>query len=247
MLGRKRAVGTFLAFIVCLSLGGVATVWSQISFSDGEFVRGQDGSLWVVRDGVRYTIRFTDDDGSVAEFPDGGEIGSIYEVVPANQVSSAPAPEPTPRPAPVPTQPPAPPPAPVNPAAALLRQRVSNLCSIISQSRFTAVIERADWSQSVLGAQSSGYFVVVVAAVTNDGQTPDDPFMIAVLVDQRGRRFESLSSTSFPPYFDLTRQFGVRSHVTDIQPGLTQRILWVYEVPADVTSLRIVSDRPTCR
>jgi hypothetical protein len=144
------------------------------------------------------------------------------------------------------SSPPSPTPTPADDRG-LVGQTVAELCASISRTRFTATIERAQFATQVMGVSSSGYWVIVVAAVTNTGAQPDEPFRIAVLIDERGRRFESLSSLDFPPYFDVRRQLGVRSHVDDIQPGITAQVLWVFEVPRDVRRLQLASAVARCR
>jgi hypothetical protein len=89
-------------------------------------------------------------------------------------------------------------------------------------------------------------YAVVVVNVTNDGDVPDVAFKLGVLKDERGRRFEALSATSFGPYFDLTREYGVGSHVDTVQPGLASRVLWVFEVPSTVQRLTLEPSAP-CR
>lgn len=232
-------VSALVVAVVAL-LTGVTALASQPPLPDGAFVLGQDGTGWIVADGAKYRIAWTfDEQDALALLPEGGEVRFLGEAVallglgPTSTVvpvSGAPLPTPTP----------------VDDRG-LVGQTAAGLCSSISRSRFTATIERAQFTAQVMGVSSSGYWVIVVASVTNTGAQPDDPFRVAVLIDERGRRFESLSSSDFPPYFDVQRQLGVRSHVDDIQPGITAQVLWVFEVPRDVRRLQLASAAARCR
>ncbi len=223
-------------------LAGVTALASQPSLPEGAFVLGQDGTGWLVAGGAKYRIAWTfDEQDALALLPEGGEVRSVSDAAallglsPTSAVTPAANP-PAPSPSPTPTD-----------DRGLVGQTAVGLCSSLSRTRFTATIEQAQFATQVMGVSSSGYWVIVIAAVTNTGAQPDDTFRIAVLVDERGRRFESLSSLDFPPYFDVMRQQGVRSHVDDIQPGITARVLWVFEVPRDVRRLRLASAVDRCR
>lgn len=233
-------VGALIVALALPLLVGVTVRASQPSLPDGAFVLGQDGTGWIVAGGAKYRIAWTfDEQDALALLPEGGDVRSLNEVVlllglnptpVATPVSNAPSPTPAP-----------------SDDRGLVGQTAVELCSSISRTRFTATIERAQFATQVMGISSSGYWVIVVASVTNTGAQPDDTFRIAVLVDERGRRFESLSSSDFPPYFDVRRQLGVRSHVDDIQPGITAQVLWVFEVPRDVRRLQLASAVARCR
>jgi hypothetical protein len=235
-------VGALIVALALPLLVGVTVRASQPSLPDGAFVLGQDGTGWIVAGGAKYRIAWTFDEQDVlALLPEGGEVRSVSDAVALLGLSPTPAVAPisgTPAPSPPPT---------ATDDRGLVGQTAVGLCSSLSRTRFTATIERAQFATQVMGISSSGYWVIVVAAVTNTGAQPDDTFRIAVLVDERGRRFESLSSSDFPPYFDVRRQLGVRSHVDDIQPGITAQVLWVFEVPRDVRRLQLASAVARCR
>ena len=143
---------------------------------------------------------------------------------------------------------PAMPAAPRSPVAGLVGQTFTNLCSYISLSNFSAHIDTAEWTKTKLGATApgNGMWAILIATVTNTGRKPDDAFLIADLVDERGRTFEMVTSDDFPPYYDLRRQLGTAYLTDTIQPGLAKQALWVYLVPGDVASLRLVSHAPNC-
>lgn len=241
MIPHARRIGICITAAATL-LAGVTALASQPSLPEGAFVLGQDGTGWIVAGGAKYRIAWTfDEQDALALLPEGGEVRSVSDAAALLGLS------PTPAVAPV-SSPPAPSPSPTpTDDRGLVGQTAVELCSSLSRTRFTATIEQAQFATQVMGVSSSGYWVIVVAAVTNTGAQPDDTFRIAVLVDERGRRFESLSSSDFPPYFDVRRQLGVRSHVDDIQPGITAQVLWVFEVPRDVRWLRLASAVGRCR
>jgi hypothetical protein len=235
-------VGALIVALALPLLVGVTVRASQPSLPDGAFVLGQDGTGWIVAGGAKYRIAWTfDEQDALALLPEGGEVRSVSDAVALLGLSPTPAVAPisgTPAPSPPPT---------ATDDRGLVGQTAVGLCSSLSRTRFTATIEQAQFATQVMGISSSGYWVIVVASVTNTGAQPDDTFRIAVLVDERGRRFESLSSSDFPPYFDVRRQLGVRSHVDDIQPGITAQVLWVFEVPRDVRRLQLASAVARCR
>jgi|SRR5579875_225032 len=157
--------------------------------------------------------------------------------------------------APTANQPPTPPPSPAtsapatnNPVSTLIGKTATNLCSYISDSNFTAHVDSAEWTKTKLGATApgNGMWAILVVTVTNTGLKPDDALLLADLVDERGRTFKMVTSDDFPPYYDLRRQLGVAYLTDTIQPGLSKQVLWVYLVPGDVTSLRLVSHAPNC-
>ncbi len=234
--------GALIVAVALPLLAGVTVRASQPLLPDGTFVLGQDGTGWIVAGGAKYRIAWTfDEQDALALLPEGGEVRSVSDAVALLGLS------PTPTVAPISGTPDPSPPPTATDDRGLVGQTAVELCSSLSRTRFTATIEQAQFATQVMGVSSSGYWVIVVAAVTNTGAQPDDTFRIAVLVDERGRRFESLSSLDFSPYFDVLRQLGVRSHVDDIQPGITAPVLWVFEVPRDVRRLRLASAVGRCR
>lgn len=251
---RFKLLGTLSAVILALLV--LAPGHTQESFLEGGFVRGQDGSLWVVGNGVRHGLDVVDDSaGILTAWPEGeraatlGQLNALLAPQPAPTLAEA-APEPIPAPTPASTPDPTPAPTspPSNPAAGLVGQTAGNLCGIISKSRFTATVQRAEWLKTAGGQTASGMWVIVVANVRNDGTVPDDPFRVMNLRDERGRTFSSASLSDFPPYFDLLRQYDARSDVTDIQPGLSTRSLFIYEIPETVQQLTLVPAETTrCR
>ena len=250
----QRIVLVLAGVALGLTLGASA-LRSQTALPTGAFVRGPDGTGYVISPAGRHPIAWTDDDGSnldaLAEAEPVASIEQANALLGLGSVATAPPPPPAPtaRPAPPPALAPRPTtaPAPSTPADGLVGTTVSGLCSSISRSTFTATVERAIWTREAVGQTSAGVYVIVIARVTNDGSVPDDAFAIARLIDNRNRSFSSLSSSDFRGYFDLVQQYGVRSSVTNIQPGLSGMTLWIFEVPPDVQSLRLASGQGTCR
>jgi hypothetical protein len=232
-----------LGAILGLTVRNTIHVGSQTPFAEGTFVMGQDGSTWIVGGGLRYPIVWTiDDQNALSTLSDGPSVSSVADIASIFGLTTPPSRTPAPMvPAPMPTR------APLNDAG-LTGQTISDACGLLSRARFTVTVERAELSINVMGEQASGQWVIIIANVTNNGNVPDDPFQIIVLRDERGRRFEPLGSTDFPPYFNLRRQLGVRSYVDDIQPGLSARVLFVFQVPLDVQRLQLAPAETTrCR
>jgi hypothetical protein len=75
--------GWVLAAMLLLA-GGAGWAASQAPFRPGAFVAGQDGSRWIVGDGVRLRINFAlDDTNALATLPDGPAVSTVDEAVAA--------------------------------------------------------------------------------------------------------------------------------------------------------------------
>jgi hypothetical protein len=227
-----------LAIVALVSITAASAALSQSPPPDGVFVRGSDGSSWVVSSGTRYRIAFLDDNGSLEALPDGGTVSSLVEVP-----SGAPqSPPPSPAPSMV-----SPAPAPNDPVSSLIGQSADGLCANISQSQFAITVDQAIGRQVVSGQATDGLWVIVIGRVTNTGNRPDDPFLTFRLQDERGRQFAQLGGFESPDLPPLLAEFSAQRHSTSIQPGLSAKALFLFEAPADVRELRVVSSNPGCR
>jgi hypothetical protein len=100
-----------------------------------------------------------------------------------------------------------------------------------------------DWNSNV-SYSTSGMFIRLGFALENQGDEPIklNPYgegaVIAYLVDERERQFAEL---------DYGYSFGELCHYTEINPGLTESCVMVFEVPENVSSLtlRLSQDNET--
>lgn len=97
-------------------------------------------------------------------------------------------------------------------------------------------------------------YVALLVGILNRGTAAGNAFRQIALQDDRGRKYQNLSATDFPGYFELVRQLqstpalsaqglNVISHITDVQPGRNAFALFIFQVAPDSQSLRLVSAR----
>lgn len=145
-----------------------------------------------------------------------------------------------------------------DPIVALAGQRVVPLCSARSRLMrvaFGATVVRAERALQLGGVSANGVWAVVLVDVQNTGMLAEVPFGAADLQDETGRRFPRIDRSRIGPQIEEQLRQNVRPQLEGypvlsdrqpIQPGLSSRVLWIYEVPPDVRSLVVISNQPTC-
>src|SRR5436190_20414937 len=120
MRRRFVAFSGWVVAVILVSVAGVPIVASQPTFANGAFVVAEDGSRWVVGNGMRLRIVFAADDTRVIPtLPEGPTVRTVAEAAAAlaGGGGAPPASAPTPTPTPIP-----------NPAQTLIGQQ-ANVCS----------------------------------------------------------------------------------------------------------------------
>src|SRR5712692_3846468 len=100
---------------------------------------------------------------------------------------------------------------------------------------FEAVVEQAD------GIELPGprLRVLVTVRVTNAGNRPEGTFLATRVTDDRLRPYNK-GALAETPYGELEREYGVQAAPThEILPGLSERQLWVFNMPPDVQKLTL--------
>src|SRR5579884_3965759 len=170
--------GWAMAALALLLLGGARWARSQSApFPTGAFVTAQDGTSWVVGNGVRYRMSFvTDDAGALSSLPDGGTtVASVCEASAALSGADIAA---TCHAGP-----------PTNPAQTLVGQRVT-ACNYGVD--FDIAVSRVEWTKTVLDATApgNGMWIVAYIDVTNLGTQAEALITRPLQVqDGQGRQF----------------------------------------------------------
>jgi hypothetical protein len=121
--------------------------------------------------------------------------------------------------------------------------------AVVTESTDSVEIGNLEWritKQENLGAEfswnslysfsTSGTFIRLTFGIENQGDEPEelspygDGAVVASLIDEREREFAEL---------DYTRQFDEICHYTEINPGLTESCVMVFEVAKNVESLTL--------
>jgi hypothetical protein len=101
------------------------------------------------------------------------------------------------------------------------------------------VVQQAEPLQGIDGVLHA----VVVANITNVGNLPASVSLPVELRDDHNRYFRLTSAGLNPDLTVLARQYGINMLTQqELEPGLTERQLWTFEVPPDVQSLTLVPD-----
>lgn len=252
-LPRGPSVSTAAQLAAALAAAsGASGADRELPFADGSFVRAQDGSRWVVSRGRRYAITFLPDgENVIPSLPIGPSVSTADQLAtelgtPAAGVASTEAGSPAGSSASTSdggTQ--APQPVAVDPVQTLVGQTIT-ICKFSVQFRGT--IERAESQSTLMGISTSGIWVVVIVSVTNIGNKSESLSNSVQLRDERGRLFDMANSTNSGLYYtDLARLYGVRSPYSDVQPGLSTRTIFAFQVAPDVQRLEMVSANLGCR
>ena len=219
---------------VLAALGGAHWAASQQGpFPEGAFVVGQDGSRWVVGNGVRYPMSFiVDDAGALPSLPESSTVVGTVGEASAALGGSAPAPAPAPAP------------GPANPAETLVGQRVT-ACNYGAD--FEIGVARVEWTKTVLGTEApgNGMWIVAIIDVTNLSTMAEALTTRPLqLRDARGREF---NVREYPPDpVDLFRAYGVHAAFQNFEPGITEQSVVTFQVPGDVGPLTLVGKRDFC-
>jgi hypothetical protein len=216
---------------VALALSGARWARGQGTFPEGAFVRAQDGSVWVVSNGVRIGIAPAADSGNtLAGLRMAGSASTFAELSDALAALSTP-----------------PAPAPANPAETLVGQRAT-VCSY--GVPIDIEVARVEWTKTVIGNSAPGNAMWIVAFidVTNQGTKNESLYgpASARVVDERGREFDW---REYPPDpVDLARAYGVKGWFEPFSPGITEQSVAVFQVPENVQRLTLVgkSIGPAC-
>lgn len=145
-----------------------------------------------------------------------------------------------------------------DPIVALVGQRVVPVCSARSRLvrvAFGVSVVQVERALQLGGVSANGVWAVVVADVQNTGTLAETPFGAVDLQDETGRRFPRIDRARIGPALEERLRQNVRPQLEGypvlsdrqpIQPGLTSRVLLIYELPSDVRSLVVISNQPTC-
>lgn len=212
------------------ALGGGHWVASQQGpFPEGAFVIGQDGSRWVVGNGVRYPMSFiVDDAGMLSSVPESRTV--IATVGEANMALAGGAP--------------AAPSGPANPAETVVGQRVT-ACNYGVD--FELAVVRVEWTKTVLEttAAGNGMWIVAIIEVTNLSTKAEALTTRPLqLRDAGGREY---NVREYPPDpVDLFRAYAVHAAFQNFEPGITEQSVVTFQVPENVSPLTLVGKRDFC-
>lgn len=231
---RRRLVtlSGWLATASLVVITGIPTAFSQPAFPTGSFVVAGDGSRWVVGNGMRLRIVFAaDDTQTIPTLAEGATVRTVAEAVAALGGGGGTAAPPAAGPAATPTPLP-------NPAQTLIGQQV-NACGY--GVPFTFAVADAQWVKNVAGVDAPGNAMWAVAFmdVTNQGTTPTNLYNGQAKVrDDRGREFPW---AEYPPDpVDVARALGVKGRFENFAPGITERSVMLFAVPADARTLTLI-------
>jgi len=125
---------------------------------------------------------------------------------------------------------------PASPVDPLVGQ-TATLCGV--SSTFEMQVLQADWQPTLLGVDAAGMWVVVIAEVTNTGDRPDLAVGALNLQDEQGRVFpQFLGEDAVRFAVELPETYGVTA-ARLFPPGAEGQAVWVYDVPSDVTALKL--------
>jgi hypothetical protein len=94
--GQARAVG-LLCLVLFVLLGSAIPARAQAAFPEGAFVVAQDGSGWLVSDGIRYQLALiTDSEDLLPTLPEGPEVRTLPELLAALSATTPAEPAPFP-------------------------------------------------------------------------------------------------------------------------------------------------------
>lgn len=229
----RRRLGFGVAMMVVVlgaALGGVRWARSQAGFPAGAFVVGEDGTRWVVGNGVRYRMSFvTDDAGLLPAMRESSTVvATVAEASAALAADVAPAS--------------APPPA--TPADSLVGQRVT-ACNY--NVDFDIVVARAEWVKTVAGATAPGNGMWVVAFIDTTNLSTKAEALVTRPVQVRDGRGREYNVSEYPPDpVDLARAYGVKGVYENFTPGITEQTVVTFQVPDSAGPLTLVGKRDFC-
>ncbi|HLH25983.1 MAG TPA: hypothetical protein VK066_25990 [Chloroflexota bacterium] len=244
-LGRLVLLCSAVALPV-LGGGAVLAQSTGAAALQGRVLRRSDGALFVYRDGLRYGIVPAElTDAQIDAIPDAGVLVERLDNFFALALGPSPA-SPTPTPtAPAPTV------GVVSPTGASPSTSASfdaAVAGLVGQTLRTCgllgvpvdvAVQQAEPLQGPDGVPH----VVVVANVTNVGDQAAQVSLPVELQDNRGRLFQITSAGFTPDLTVLARQYGINALTQQVlEPGLSLRQLWTFEVPTDVQALTLVPD-----
>jgi hypothetical protein len=213
---------------------------------EGRVLRRTDGTLFIYRDGLRYGIVPAQlSDAQIDTIPDAGllveRLDNFFTLVGVpNPTSTTPTAAPS---APVasgfpPASVDASSVAPVRAVVAGLVGQTLRTCGLLGVP-VDIVVQQADLVEGL----DRVLHVLLVANITNVGRQAAQAALPVELRDERSRLFQFTSAGLNPDLTILARQYGINQLTQqDLQPGLSQRQLWTFEVPRDVQALTLVPD-----
>ncbi len=229
--------GAVLMLVAVLAaVGGARWARSQPALPDGAFVAGQDGTRWIVNNGVRYRMSFIVDDANA--LPAMRESSTVVATLGEANAAVAAAPSPAAAAAPVAA-------GPANPAETLVGQRAT-VCNYGVELELE--VARVEWIKTVIGQTAPGNAMWVVAFINVTNLSAKDEALYgapsARVTDERGRQFDW---KVYPPDpVDLGRAYSVKGHYENFAPGITEMTVATFQVPSDVRSLTLGGKRDLC-
>jgi hypothetical protein len=245
--GIGRAVLFGSAIGLALLGGGAVLAQSTVDAgAEGRVLRRSDGALYLYWNGLRYGIVPAPmSDAQIDAIPDAGllveRLDSVFTLVGAPNAARA-----TPLPA---ASAPA---ASVVPATNVSATGGASfgaaVAGLVGQTLRTCgllgvpvdiVVQQADPTQGPDGA----LHVLVIANVTNVGTQVTQASLPIELRDNRNRLFQISSAGLNPDVTILARQYGINQLTQqELEPGLSQRQLWTFELPPDIQTLTLAPD-----
>ncbi len=128
-----------------------------------------------------------------------------------------------------------------DPAKGLIGKKYGPACNSAYQNYNLTVVDAASTDASTLNASSSGNLILLLVDDTNNTNRLDQFSGVVNLQDGRGRTFKIGSASGDSQLVDEIHLSGTGNAVF-VQPYQTERLLWVFPVPADVQApLQLVS------
>jgi hypothetical protein len=239
-IARGMAIGLLAALVVAGGALAQATIDPGLQ---GRVLRKSDGTIYVYKDGVRYPVVPAElTDAQIDAIPEvGAQIGrvsdlflnsgSLDSMLPSSGTTSS--------------APPALVVAPANGALAAtlaaLPGQTASVCDLLGNP-LNVQVERAE---QILGTDQRTH-VLLVVNVANVGTNRATGYPPVDLRDEQGRYFERTATGLGQSLAELARQYGLPGAAEQVlPPGVTERQLWTYQVPDDLSTVTLAQHPQT--